>query len=125
MLDEPARVSGTTRLASQAVLERGQWTDPARELDEGSPDCRRNVEVRHSWPPQDRKATEHDEQNEDEMQADHDIGEESVQCLLPRCPAAPLSRHFACPLPDPPHRIHRWKVLRDGLPAVALIDRRP
>ena len=78
MLDESGRVSALTGLTTQRVLERCQWTDPADELDSRPVDRNWYVEVRQLRPSQHQEPAGHHEDNEDEVQADDEIGQDTV-----------------------------------------------
>ena len=75
VLDESARVARASCLSAERILQRRERADAARELDGGSPDCRRDVKPSHPRPTEDQQSTEHHEQHEQKVEDDDEVSE--------------------------------------------------
>jgi hypothetical protein len=76
VLDKTTGVRSRARLSPEPMLQRSERADPAPKLDRGSPDCRRYVQVRDFRPPQHQQPAEDDEQYEEKVQGDNEVGQE-------------------------------------------------
>jgi len=79
MLNESGRVAALAGLTTQRILERCQWTDPPDELDSRPVDRNWYVEVGQLRPSQHQEPAGHHEDNEDEVQANDEVGKDAVQ----------------------------------------------
>lgn len=79
VLDEAAAIARLAGLRPQAILERRQRADSARELDPCTPCQRRQMNERQPPPAQRREAAGDDEDDECQVDDDHGIGGEGRQ----------------------------------------------
>jgi hypothetical protein len=75
VLDETSLISGKPGSPPKRILQRGQGTDAASELDERSPRHCRQVQVDHLPPAQYQQPAEDDEEHEEGVDEDDEIGE--------------------------------------------------
>ena len=74
VLDEATRITCAARLLAKRVFQRRKGADTAGQLDGGPPECRRDVNVGHPWPPEDEQSTEYHEQHEEKVNGYDEIG---------------------------------------------------
>ena len=86
MLDEAARIGSPAGLPPERVLQGCEGTDPATELDGGSPNSGGKVQVGDPRPPQHQQPTKYYEQDKEEVKPDNKIRENSVQRPTARPP---------------------------------------
>src|SRR5688572_20740146 len=81
VVDKSSSVPRLTAEPAKGVLEWRQRTNPARELDENSPDCGGNMEHRDPLPAEHQQSTQYDEENECEVNGQYEICESAVDQL--------------------------------------------
>ena len=99
MLEETPGVAGLPRPAPQRDLERRERARPTGQLDDRSPESAGQMEDGHSRPIQDPEGAGDDEDDEGEMKAENEIGEQAVRHFAQgrarvRLTAHPLSREM-------------------------------
>src|SRR3984893_14494371 len=84
MGEESAAVTGLAAEGAQVILQRGEWTDRARDLHPESPRECGQVYQRRTAPAPGEKAAENDERGEGEVDDDQTVGEQRPD-HWPRC----------------------------------------
>ncbi len=78
MLDEAALISRRPPEPTEVILQRGERTDPATELDRGPPQEGGNVDPRHARPSEYKESSPHHECQEQEVKEKDAVGEKTI-----------------------------------------------
>lgn len=76
MRNEVARVLVEAGASAEIVFERRKRADPTGVLDDGAPDCGRDVQPGNPAPSQDDNAAEQDEEDERDVKSNDGVGED-------------------------------------------------